>query len=137
MATWLAAARLGRPGLAAPHGVYVSASVKEEFGIAILEAMAAGLVVVAPDSGGPATYVDDGVTGVLTGTTSRGALADAVGTALDLAAAPGTDRRAEEARDLVRSRFSIGTMAATLAAVHEDVAGRRRGAEPTTREGAP
>ena len=54
------------------------ASLKEEFGIAILEAMAAGLVVVAPDGGGPATYVDDGVTGVLADTSSPEALAAAV-----------------------------------------------------------
>ena len=33
-------------------GVYVSASLKEEFGIAILEAMASGLVVVAPAGAG-------------------------------------------------------------------------------------
>ena len=44
------------------------ASLKEEFGIALLEAMATGLMVVAPDGGGPATYVQDGVTGVLTQT---------------------------------------------------------------------
>ena len=30
--------------------------------------MATGLIVVAPDGGGPATYVQDGVTGVLTQT---------------------------------------------------------------------
>jgi len=126
VAVWLAAARFGRPGLAAPHGVYVSASLKEEFGIAILEAMAAGLVVVAPDGGGPATYVDDGVTGYLVDTTSRGALAEAIVDALDLAAAPGTEERAEEARALVRGQFSIDTMAATLGAVYQQAVARRR-----------
>ena len=65
---WLAAARCGLPGLTGRGGVYVCASVKEEFGIALLEAMATGLMVVAPDGGGPATYVQDGVTGVLTQT---------------------------------------------------------------------
>ena len=81
--------RGGRPGLGAPGGVYVSASLKEEFGIAILEAMASGLVVVAPREGGPATYVEHGVTGLLVDTTSPTALAGAVVSALDLAAAPG------------------------------------------------
>jgi glycosyltransferase involved in cell wall biosynthesis len=56
------------PGLNSPGGVYVCASIKEEFGIAILEGMAAGLLVVAPTGGGPATYVENGVTGILTPT---------------------------------------------------------------------
>ena len=56
-ARWIAAARFGLPGLSAPGGVYACASIKEEFGIALLEAMATGLFVVATDGGGPATYV--------------------------------------------------------------------------------
>lgn len=114
--------RFGRPGLCGPNGVYVSASLKEEFGIAILEAMASGLVVVAPREGGPATYVDDGVTGVLADTRSTRALADAVAVAFDLAAAPGARRRADIAQRLVPERFSIHTMAAALAAIYRDVA---------------
>jgi glycosyltransferase involved in cell wall biosynthesis len=121
VAVWLAATRLGRPGLSAPGGVYVSASLKEEFGIAILEAMASGLTVVAPREGGPATYVDDGVTGILADTRSPAALAEAVVTALDLTAAPGAARRAEAAERLVRERFSIQTMAALLSAIYEGI----------------
>lgn len=122
VAVWLAAARLGRPGLAAPDGVYVSASLKEEFGIAILEAMSAGLVVVAPDGGGPATYVEDGVTGVLVDTTSPQALAGAVTRALTLARDPDAVTRADRARASVRERFGIGTMAAALTHVYDSVA---------------
>ena len=122
VAVWLAAARRGRPGLAAPDGIYVSASLKEEFGIAILEAMSAGLVVVAPDGGGPATYVDDGVTGVLVDTTSSPALARAVTRALELARDPDAVTRADHARECVRHRFGIGTMAAALTRVYESVA---------------
>jgi glycosyltransferase involved in cell wall biosynthesis len=100
----------------------VCASLKEEFGIAILEAMAVGLVVVAPNGGGPATYVDDGLTGVLTDTSLPDALAAGVGRALDLATSPGAELRDRRARAVVRERFGIDTMAASLSEVYADVA---------------
>ncbi len=118
---WMTAALEGRPGLAAPSGVYVSASLKEEFGIAILEAMASGLLVVAPAAGGPATYVEDGVTGVLVDTTRAEALASGLSTALALASDPGATRRADAARAGLRERFSIRTMAAALDEVYQEV----------------
>jgi len=121
VATWLAAVRQGRSGLSGQGGVYVSASLKEEFGIAILEAMASGLVVVAPDGGGPATYVEHGVTGLLVDTTSTDVLAAAVVAALGLAAAPDAPARAQHARDTVTERFSIATMASSLANVYSEV----------------
>ena len=121
VATWLAAVRLGRAGLSAPGGVYVSASLKEEFGIAILEAMASGLVVVAPGGGGPATYVEHGVTGLLVDTTSTDVLAGAVVAALGLAAAPDAAARAQHARSVVTDEFSIATMASSLATVYSEV----------------
>ena len=37
----------------------------EPFGQVVLEGMAAGLAVIAPDEGGPATLIADGVTGRL------------------------------------------------------------------------
>lgn len=123
VATWLAAVQRGRPGLCAPGGVYVSASLKEEFGIAILEALASGLVVVAPREGGPATYVDDGVTGLLVDTTAPDLLAAAVVSALDLASAPDASARAEKARAVVVQDFGIATMASSLVSVYEEVAG--------------
>ena len=126
VAVWMAATRLGRPGLAAPDGVYVSASLKEEFGIAILEAMASGLVVVAPAGGGPPTYVEEGVTGVLADTADPEALAAAVTRALALATDAEAQARADAARDGVRERFGIDTMAAALDDVYRRVAARRR-----------
>ena len=56
--------------------IYVCASDKEEFGLAIVEALAAGLVVVAPQRGGPRTYVDHGRNGLLCDTSSVEAIAD-------------------------------------------------------------
>ena len=118
---WMAAVRRGRPGLASAAGVYVSASLKEEFGIAIIEAMASGLVVVAPAGGGPATYVEDGLTGVLVDTTRRDALGDGVMVALDLAADPAATVCADSARVVLRERFGIDAMATALQGVYRQV----------------
>ncbi len=134
--TWLAAVREGRPGLAAAGGISVCASLKEEFGIAILEAMTVGLVVVAPNGGGPATYVDDGVTGVLADTGHGPALAAAIARALDLSASSGATLRDHRSRAVVRERFGIDTMAAALAEVYGSVASRDAG-EPGMVAAAP
>ncbi|MBZ4487513.1 glycosyltransferase [Microbacterium sp. cx-55] len=122
-ATWLAAARFGVPGLAAPGGVYVCSSLKEEFGIALLEAMATGLVVVAPDAGGPATYVEHGDTGFLVATWDRARMVGAIDAALERAATGGPEV-AERAHAMVSDRFTIQGMAATLAPVYAGVAAR-------------
>lgn len=117
-AQWLAAARFGLPGLSDPGGVYVCASIKEEFGIALLEALATGLFVVAPKGGGPATYVEDEVTGILAETWDADRLADALGSAL----APDRATDPDRARAMVRDRFTIQRMASALAEVYEGVA---------------
>lgn len=121
-ARWMAAARFGLPGANAPRGIYACASIKEEFGIALLEAMACGLYVVAPDAGGPATYVQDGVTGRLTATWNVGALRAALGSALAEAGGEADELRADESRAMVRDRFTIQRMAATLDGVYRAVA---------------
>ena len=93
----------------------VCASRKEEFGLAIVEAMAIGLPVVAPQLGGPASYVEDGVTGLLVDTLDLSALATGIHGALDLVGLPG---RAERARRLVEERFTIRAMADALAPIY-------------------
>ena len=122
VARWLAAVRVGRPGLAAPSGVYVCASMKEEFGIALLEAMATGLAVVAPHAGGPATYVEDGSTGFLVDTGDAPALAAGIHDALDLVAGVFGEESAQRAADMVANTFAIEAMARTLAGVYTSVA---------------
>lgn len=103
------------------RGVYVCASLKEEFSLAILEAMATGLVVVAADAGGPATYVDDGDTGFLVAPGDPQRLDGAVHRALARAPASGADL-ADRLRALVAEWCTIHGTAATLAPVYRSVA---------------
>lgn len=121
VARWLAATYVGSGSMVAPRGVYVCGSLKEEFGIALLEALAAGLVVVAPGGGGPATFVRPGVTGVLIDTRSPSEVASGIAAALDMAMRP---ESGDAARATVRERFTIDTMAASLAAAYGSVAAR-------------
>jgi|SRR5271155_677892 len=58
--------------------ILVSASDSEPFGIVLLEAMARGVPVVAVDSGGPAEFIQNGITGVLARSGEPSALADAL-----------------------------------------------------------
>ena len=88
---------------------YVDGALKEEFGLALLEALAAGLVVVAPSTGGPPTYVDHGDTGVLVDANAE--LAPAITSAFALVARAG---RAGRARSMVERCYSVETMAARL-----------------------
>ncbi|MGI9052454.1 MAG: glycosyltransferase [Ilumatobacteraceae bacterium] len=114
----LAAAAAGAPGVPGA-GVYVGAARKEEFGLALLEALAAGLPVVAPAGGGPATYVRDGMTGVLVEGSSTAALVAAIGRALDLRSRPG---RVEQAAHDVLDELTIENMAARLAELYGSLA---------------
>ena len=123
VAELLHAARSGVPGAVAASGVYACASDKEEFGLALLEALAVGLPVAAPRTGGPRTYVEDGVTGVLVDTTSIADLRRGLREAASLRA---DETRAARATALVRSRFSIDTMAAQLTRLYAELAGVER-----------
>jgi glycosyltransferase involved in cell wall biosynthesis len=115
----LAAARDGWGRGVASGGVYVCGSLKEEFGLAIVEALAAGLPVVAPRLGGPATYVEPGRTGVLVDTTDASEIAGGIRQALELAK---DERTASYCRELVRSRFTLERMARSLALVYRRAA---------------
>ena len=93
--------------------MYVNGALKEEFGLALLEALAAGLVVTAPSTGGPPTYVDHGDTGVLVAPGDN--LSQAIHEAFTLVDRPG---RATRARTMVEERYSIGKMADQLAKLY-------------------
>jgi glycosyltransferase involved in cell wall biosynthesis len=91
--------------------VYACASEKEEFGLALLEAMATGLSVMGPAVGGPATYITDGLTGTIARTETVEGVRDGLRRAVDLRHRP---LRATLARTAVRERFTIEAMAAGL-----------------------
>ena len=121
VAVWMAAAHLGLRDAIAPGGVYVCGSLKEEFGLALIEALAAGLVVVAPEGGGPATYIEEGVTGFLVDTRSPQQVGAGIAAALDLVAKPDDAQRVAAARALVVDRFTVQAMARTLVGVYDGV----------------
>ncbi|MFF3634197.1 glycosyltransferase family 4 protein [Streptomyces sp. NPDC002250] len=92
---------------------YVCPSRKEEFGIAILEAMEAGLPAAAPRRGGVGHYLSDGVNGMLMDTASSAGLAHGL---RRLTALPESRRRrlAQAARRTATARFSVTDMADAL-----------------------
>jgi glycosyltransferase involved in cell wall biosynthesis len=100
----------------------VHASVAEQFGQVLIEAMACGLPVIAIDRGGPSTIVDDGWTGRLVEPDDAEALAAAMVEAIEDPA--GRKLRGRRAREEVDGRYAwseIGREAAALV----------RGAVPT------
>jgi glycosyltransferase involved in cell wall biosynthesis len=75
-------------------------------------------MVVAPERGGPASYVDDGDTGVLCDTRSP----EQLGRAIVLALGRATDLgRAERSRAMVRDDLSVDRMAQRLVDVYRQL----------------
>ena len=111
----LAAAVQGLDGVVGSNGIYVCASEKEEFGLAIMEALAAGLPVVAPRIGGASTYVDDGFTGYLADSSSLDDLQMAIRWADRVRL---SEVRADAARRRIQKEYSLGAMADQLVSLY-------------------
>ncbi|MGW3866700.1 glycosyltransferase family 4 protein, partial [Streptomyces sp. NPDC005047] len=99
------------------HGMrawYVCPSAKEEFGIAVLEAMDAGLPAAGPRCGGVAHYLRDGANGLLLDTSSPASLA---GDLQRLVAAPEQTRLrlARAGRETAHARFPVSGVAEEFA----------------------
>ena len=96
------------PALLGASDIYVHAAVDEAFGLAVVEAMAAGLPVIAVAGRGPAEIVEDGATGRVV---PPGSVADMAAAMRDLARDRDLRRRmSARARSAVLSRFSREAM---------------------------
>jgi glycosyltransferase involved in cell wall biosynthesis len=119
----------------ASFDVLVHASVvPEPFGQVVLEGMAAGLAVIAPDEGGPATVIADGQTGRLFRSRDPDALAAAMKT---LRADPAERRRLGSAARLAAEGYHPRILAKRLEDMYDFLlAESRDGAGDTRRPAA-
>ena len=122
---------LGRLGGAEVCTVYASAdlfvwpAIRESWGMALLEAQAAGLPVVAGRSGGVCDIIEHGHSGILVPAGDARCFAVAVASLLDDASRRGMMRQAAQAR--ARERHDIETASRTMnAALRQLVATRSR-----------
>ncbi len=99
--------------------VFVVSSRREGFGFAALEAMAAGLPVVASSTGGLPEIVVEGETGRLVAPGDAAELAEAIGALLNSPERRATMGAAGRAR--VRDHFSIERMADAMSGVYDYV----------------
>jgi glycosyltransferase involved in cell wall biosynthesis len=115
-------------GLVASLDVLVSASHSESFGIAMVEAMACGVPVVATATMGAREVVEDGVTGLIVPVEDARALSAAVVSLLEDEA-----RRlalGARARESARERFSLERMIEATERVYAEATGRAPDASP-------
>jgi glycosyltransferase involved in cell wall biosynthesis len=116
----------------AASDVFVHAAELEAAGNVILEAQAAGTAVIVTDSGGPAEYVDDGVTGFVIGVGDAGALASRLEALLS---SPSLRQRlASGARQRVEHRHTYSRMMSALRGVYDDVWREEEGCQTVNRE---
>jgi glycosyltransferase involved in cell wall biosynthesis len=102
--------------------LFVSAARSEPFGLAIVEAMAAGLPVVATASEGASEIIEDGVSGTLVPVDDPAALAEAIN---DLLENPHErSRLARSAMHVARERYSLARMASETERVYREVLAR-------------
>jgi glycosyltransferase involved in cell wall biosynthesis len=99
-------------------------SVREGLSMAMLEAMAAGVPVIATDVGGTPELITHGVTGLLVPPGRPESLADALVALLEDAAGAAAIRQA--ARRCVEDRFSLDRMTAAYQALYGETPRRGR-----------
>ena len=111
------------PALLSSLTLFVSAARSEPFGLAIVEAMAAGLPVVATASEGAMEIIEDGLSGKLVPADNPEALAQAINDLLDDPLE--RTRLGRNARLAARERFSLQRMARATEQVYREVLAAR------------
>jgi glycosyltransferase involved in cell wall biosynthesis len=107
------------PALLSSLTLFVSAARSEPFGLAIVEAMAAGLPVVAAVSEGAMEIIEDGFSGKLVPTDDPEALAQAINDLLDNPLE--RLRLGHNAQLAARERYSLARMACDTEQVYREV----------------
>jgi glycosyltransferase involved in cell wall biosynthesis len=107
------------PTTLAPLTLFVSAARSEPFGLAIVEAMAAGLPIVATASEGALEIIDDGHSGKLVPIDNHETLAQAINALLNNPSQ--RSRLAQNAHLAASERFSLARMATDTEQVYREV----------------
>ena len=106
------------PAVLSSLTLFVSAARSEPFGLAIVEAMATGLPVVATSSEGALEIIEDGFSGKLVPTADAEALAQAINDLLDDPRE--CSRLGDNARLTARERYSLQRMASDTERVYRE-----------------
>jgi glycosyltransferase involved in cell wall biosynthesis len=109
------------PAVLSSLTLFVSAARSEPFGLAIVEAMAAGLPIVATSSEGALEIIEDGLTGKLVHADDPEALAQAIDDLLN--DPPESSRLGRNAQLAARERYSLSRMASDTERVYREVLG--------------
>ena len=123
LAGW--AATIGLIVLLFALDLFVSASRTESFGLAIVEAMASGLAVVATATEGARESVEDGASGLLVPVGDVEALAHGIARLLEDTHA--RDALGRRARRLAHERFSLEHMVSATEQVYKEALASMRG----------
>jgi glycosyltransferase involved in cell wall biosynthesis len=107
----------------APLDAFALTSKNEGTPVALIEAMAAGVPVLATAVGGVPDVVTDGETGVLTGQSAADVARALLNIARDRAAAA---ERAAKAREVVGTRYTDTALVEAVAALYDDLLQRNR-----------
>ena len=110
------------PSLLSSLTLFVSAARSEPFGLSIVEAMAAGVAIVAAASEGALEIVEDGLSGKLVPVDDPESLAEAINNLLD---DPLERSRLGRNAQLAAQRFSLARMASDTEQVYREVLARQ------------